>query len=79
MRAGTLDREVLWETPAGRQILVESRRLVSFHEKHVAAISYRVTVLNARAALVLSSEVVDHPPPQPRKTIHVSVVRSVKS
>jgi alpha,alpha-trehalose phosphorylase len=60
MRAGTLDRTVEWETPAGRQIRVESRRLVSFHEKHVAAIWYRVTVLNARAALVLSSELIDH-------------------
>jgi alpha,alpha-trehalose phosphorylase len=63
MRNGTLDREVLWETPAGRQISIRSRRLVSFHEKHVAAISYRVTVVNARASVVLSSEVVDHPPP----------------
>ncbi len=62
MRCGTLDRHVLWETPAGRQLLVESRRLVSFHEKHVAAVSYRVTVLNARAALVISSEVVEHLP-----------------
>jgi alpha,alpha-trehalose phosphorylase len=63
MRAGTLDRKVLWETPAGRQVRVESRRLVSFSERHVAAISYRVTVLNARAALVLSSEIVEHPAP----------------
>ena len=30
------------------QLLIESRRLVSFHEKHVAALWYRVTVLNAR-------------------------------
>src|SRR5262249_13934703 len=62
MRAGTLDRQVIWETPAGRQLLIESRRLVSFHEKHVAAIWYRVTVLNARAALVLVSEFVNHSP-----------------
>jgi alpha,alpha-trehalose phosphorylase len=62
LRAGTLDRQVLWETPAGRQLLIESRRLVSFHEKHVAAVVYRVTVLNARAALVLVSEVVHHDP-----------------
>ncbi|MGE3806284.1 MAG: glycoside hydrolase family 65 protein, partial [Gemmataceae bacterium] len=67
MQNGTLDREVLWETPAGRQILVESRRLVSFHEKHVAAISYRVTMMNTRAALVLSSEVVDHAPAAPKE------------
>ncbi len=59
MRAGTLDRTVLWENPGGRKVLVESRRLVSFHEKHVAAIWYRVTVLNGRSALVLSSEVTD--------------------
>jgi alpha,alpha-trehalose phosphorylase len=62
MRAGTLDRQVLWETPAGRQIMIQSRRLVSFHEKHVAAIWYRVTVVNARAALVLVSELVNHGP-----------------
>jgi alpha,alpha-trehalose phosphorylase len=62
MRAGTLDREVLWETPAGRQIHIETRRLVSFHEKHIAAIQYRATVLNARASLVLVSEIVNHPP-----------------
>jgi alpha,alpha-trehalose phosphorylase len=62
MRAGTLDRQVLWETPAGRQLLIESRRLVSFHEKHVAAIVYRVTVLNARAAIVLVSEIAHHDP-----------------
>src|SRR5262245_2567618 len=62
MRAGTLDRQVLWETPAGRQLLIESRRLVSFHEKHLAAIWYRVTVLNARAALVLVSELADNLP-----------------
>jgi len=64
MAAGTLDRTVLWETPAGREVLVESRRLVSFHEKHVAAIHYRITVRNSRAALVLSSEVAIHPAEQ---------------
>jgi alpha,alpha-trehalose phosphorylase len=64
MAAGTLDRTVLWETPAGRKVLVESRRLVSFHEKHVTAIHYRITVRNSRAALVLSSEVAIHPAEQ---------------
>src|SRR5262245_46017851 len=62
MRAGTLDRQVLWETRGGRQLLIESRRLVSFHEKHIAAIWYRATVLNTRASLVLVSEIVNHPP-----------------
>jgi alpha,alpha-trehalose phosphorylase len=56
MRSGTLDREILWETPAGKQVLITSRRLVSFANRHVAAISYRVTLLNAAAPIVISSE-----------------------
>jgi alpha,alpha-trehalose phosphorylase len=58
MKSGTLDREILWETPAGRQVLITSRRLVSFAHRHVAAISYRVTLLNAEAPVVISSEMV---------------------
>jgi alpha,alpha-trehalose phosphorylase len=56
MRSGTLDREILWETPAGKQVLIRSRRLVSFVNRHVAAISYNVTLLNAEANIVISSE-----------------------
>src|SRR5262249_7546601 len=56
MRSGTLDREVVWETPAGKQVLIKSRRLVSFENRHVAAISYCVTLLNSKAFIVLSSE-----------------------
>jgi alpha,alpha-trehalose phosphorylase len=56
MKAGALDREILWETPAGKQVLITSRRLVSFAHRHVAAISYRVIVLNAAAPVVISSE-----------------------
>ncbi|ORJ60643.1 glycoside hydrolase family 65 protein [Geothermobacter hydrogeniphilus] len=59
MRAGTLDREVLWETASGKRVLIESRRLVSFEHRHVAAISYQVTVLNAEAPVVISSKVLD--------------------
>ncbi|MGA7391433.1 MAG: hypothetical protein WBW78_02125, partial [Terrimicrobiaceae bacterium] len=56
MKSGTLDREVLWETPSGKQVRIKSRRLISFRQRHVAAISYEVTVLNAEAPLVISSE-----------------------
>src|ERR1700756_3016613 len=56
MKSGTFDREILWETPAGKQVLITSRRLVSFTNRHVAAISYCVTLLNSEAFLVISSE-----------------------
>jgi alpha,alpha-trehalose phosphorylase len=56
MKSGTLDREIIWETPAGKQVSITSRRLVSFANRHVAAISYCVTILNAQAFVVISSE-----------------------
>lgn len=56
MKSGTLDREVLWESPSGKQVLITSRRLISFVNRHVAAISYCVTTLNAQAFMVLASE-----------------------
>src|SRR6516165_10077665 len=56
MRSGTLDREILWETPAGKRVSIISRRLVSFANRHVAAISYCVTLVNAQAFVVISSE-----------------------
>ncbi len=56
MKAGTLEREILWETPGGKKVSIKSCRVVSFQHRHLAAISYQVTVLNAEAPVVLSSE-----------------------
>ena len=55
MQNGTLDRELVWEMPSGKQISVKSRRLVSFKHRHLAAINYQVTVLNATAPVIISS------------------------
>jgi len=55
-QSGTLDRVIRWETAAGKQVLTASRCLVSFADGHVAAISYGVTLLNAEASVVISSE-----------------------
>ena len=65
MKSGTLDREVLWETPAGKQVLITSRRLVSFAQRHVAAIAYGVTLLNAEANVVIASEMATNEPSAP--------------
>ncbi len=55
MQNGTLDRELVWEMPSGKQISVKSRRLVSFKHRHLAAINYQVTVFNATAPVIISS------------------------
>jgi alpha,alpha-trehalose phosphorylase len=58
MQTGILERDVTWEKGSGKQIRIRSRRLVSFEQRHVAAISYEVTLLNADAPIVISSELV---------------------
>lgn len=58
VRTGILTRELIWEKGSGKRICILSRRLVSFEHRHVAAISYEVTLLNADAPIVISSELV---------------------
>ncbi len=60
MKAGTLNREVVWETASGKQVSIKSRRLISLEHRHLAAIEYEVTVLNAKAPVVISSEMENH-------------------
>ena len=62
MKAGTLHRNILWETPAGKQVSITSRRLVSLVNKHVAAVSYCVTLVNAQAFVVIASEMATNGP-----------------
>ena len=62
MQAGTLRREVEWQSPAGRTVRVRSTRLVSLTQRAVAAIDYEVEVVDSGdqdgALLVLQSELV---------------------
>ncbi|HEU4689312.1 MAG TPA: glycosyl hydrolase family 65 protein [Vicinamibacterales bacterium] len=58
MRTGILERDVTWEKGSGKRIRIRSQRLVSLEHRHVAALSYEVTLLNADAPIVLSSELV---------------------
>ena len=62
MKSATLDRDILWETPTGKHVRISSRRLVSLANRHVAAISYCVTLLNADAHVVISSEMAANQP-----------------
>lgn len=57
-KSGTLDRSLVWDTAAGKQVKVESQRLVSYPERHMAAIKYSITILNEDAHIALFSDVV---------------------
>lgn len=58
-RAGLLTRDLLWLTPAGKRVRVRSTRMVSFVERHLAVMTFEVTVEDADASVVISSQVVN--------------------
>ena len=62
LRAGTLVREVEWESPAGQSIRVRSTRLVSFTHRAIAAIRFEVEAVGAPARVVVQSELVANEP-----------------
>jgi len=59
MRAGTLTRELVWSTAAGKQVRVRSCRLVSLEHRHVIAMTYEVTLLDDPAPVAISSLVLN--------------------
>ena len=62
MGEGLTRREVVFVTPTGKRIRLTSTRLVSFHHRHLAAISYEVTAEDADAELIISSEMINRSP-----------------
>ncbi len=54
-RTGLLTRKMLVEDEEGRQTLVESRRIVSMDDKHMAALEYTVKPLNYSAKITVRS------------------------
>ena len=59
MRAGTLTREFVWVTAAGKHVRVRSCRIVSLEHRHVVAMTYEVTVLDAAAPVAICSLVLN--------------------
>jgi alpha,alpha-trehalose phosphorylase len=58
LRAGTLSRQVVWTSPAGKQVRIISVRLVSLTQRAVAAISYTVEPVSEPLRLGVQSELV---------------------
>ncbi|RSK26276.1 glycoside hydrolase family 65 protein [Bacillus sp. HMF5848] len=56
MQHGVLRREVTYSTPSGKKVQIAIERLVSFTNKHLAAIRYEVTPLNFSGRIRFESE-----------------------
>ena len=58
-REGTLTRDLLWRTPAGKRVRVRSQRLVSLAHRHLAMLTFEITVLDGSAPVVVSSQLLN--------------------
>ena len=58
-REGTLTRDLIWRTPAGKRVRVRTMRMVSFAQRHLALMSMEVTMLEGGAPVAISSQIIN--------------------
>lgn len=58
LRSGILERVLVWRTLAGARLELRSQRLVSLRERSLAAVRFRVRVIDGAAHVVVRSELV---------------------
>ena len=59
LRTGVLSRHVVWRTPSGKRVQVDSTRMVSFTQRHLAVMTFEVTLLDEGAPVTISSQVLN--------------------
>ena len=58
-RTGVLTRDLIWRSPAGKRVRVRSQRMVSLVHRHLAVMTMEVTLLDAPAPVVISSQLLN--------------------
>lgn len=58
-RDGAHRRHIRWVTPSGKEVVIDTERIVSFEERHLVAQRVTVTVLNADAAVTVSCQLIN--------------------
>ena len=58
-RTGVLSRELLWRTPGGKRVRIRSTRMVPLEQRHLAVMTFEVTLLDHRASLAISSQLIN--------------------
>ncbi|YAL83895.1 glycoside hydrolase family 65 protein [Dermacoccaceae bacterium W4C1] len=66
-RTGVMTRSLVWATPSGKRVKVVSRRMVSFTQKHLAVMTFEVTLLDGRGPVQISSQLINR---QDRDSAH---------
>ncbi|WP_309650408.1 glycosyl hydrolase family 65 protein [Nocardioides sp.] len=58
-RDGVLRRCLVWRTPSGKRVKVETTRMVSMTQRHLAVLTLEVTMLEGDAPIVISSQLLN--------------------
>jgi alpha,alpha-trehalose phosphorylase len=58
-RDGVLRRSLVWRTPSGKRVRIESTRMVSMTQRHLAVMTLEVTMLSGDAPIVISSQLLN--------------------
>ncbi len=59
LRRGTVSRDLTWRTAAGKLVRVRSQRLVSLVHRHIAAITFEVTMEHGEAPVIVASRLLN--------------------
>jgi alpha,alpha-trehalose phosphorylase len=58
-REGVLHRDLVWRTPGGKEVRVRSTRMVPLAQRHLAVITFEVTLLDQKASVAISSQLLN--------------------
>jgi alpha,alpha-trehalose phosphorylase len=58
-RDGVLRRSVVWRTPSGKLVKIDSTRMVSMTQRHLVVLTLEVTMLSGDAPVVVSSQLLN--------------------
>ena len=58
-RTGVHTRDLLWRTPAGKRVHLRTTRMVSLAERHLAVMTFEVTMLDDSAPVAISSQILN--------------------
>ena len=58
-RDGVLRRNLVWRTPSGKRVRIDSTRMVSMTQRHLAIMTLEVEMLTGDAPIVISSQILN--------------------
>ncbi len=56
---GVLKRSMIWHTPSGKKVLIQSERMVSFAERHLVLLTFKVTMLEGNAPIAIACQLIN--------------------